>query len=343
MKDDEIVNRKSDHIQINLEKNVNSALDNGLNNYRFVHNALPEISLNAVDTGQELFGRQVRFPLLISSMTGGTERAAEINRRLATAAQKYGLAMGVGSQRAAIIQPDLAKTFQVREFAPSILLFANLGAVQLNYGFGVDECKRAIEMIDADGLILHLNSLQEAIQPNGDTNFSALLQKIGKVTNAISHPIIVKEVGWGISAQVAKSLFEVGVAGVDISGAGGTSWSQVERFRLKSARDIRVAEAFIGWGLTTAQSLLEVYGLHIPAKIFASGGIKDGMDLARAIALGADLAGMAGSLLKKADLSQDELEEEIEVAERIFRIAMFSTGSLTLSDFRKSKIYKVDQ
>ena len=198
--------RKADHIKINLEQDVRSMLTNGLECYHFIHEALPELDLEAVETTINLFGKKLNAPILISSMTGGTEEVKTINRRLAEAAQINGVAMGVGSQRAAIENPDLAETFSItRKVAPDILLFANLGAVQLNYGYGIDHCHRAVDMIQADALILHLNPLQEALQLGGDTNFAGLAKKIEKVCNEIDVPVVVKEVGWGISERTAKN------------------------------------------------------------------------------------------------------------------------------------------
>src|SRR4051812_2046544 len=221
--------RKADHIRICLEEDVSGhGISAGFERYRFVHQALPEINLRDVGTTLELWGRRLKVPLLISSMTGGTPRAEEINRNLATAAQELGLAMGVGSQRAALERPELAPTYQVRKYAPDIPLFANIGAVQLNYSYGLDECRRAVDMIGADALILHLNALQEAVQPEGDTDFGGLALKIEQVCRALDVPVIAKEVGWGISGSTARLLWNAGVAAIDVAGAGGTSWSQVE-------------------------------------------------------------------------------------------------------------------
>jgi isopentenyl-diphosphate delta-isomerase len=338
MKEEHIESRKDDHIRINLEKNVQSKIETGLNDYQFIHNALPEINLDSVNTEQFLFGKSVKLPILISSMTGGTEQAQTINHILSEAAEKFGLAMGVGSQRAAISNPDLSDSFRVRQIAPNILLFANLGAIQLNYGFGVEECIKAVEMIGADALILHLNALQEAIQPEGDTKFSGLLGKIGSICNLRRFPVIVKEVGWGIGSDLAKKLIDVGVAAIDVSGAGGTSWSQVERFRLTNAQEIEVAESFIDWGIPTASALVSVKKALPNAILFASGGLKNGKDLSKCIALGANLAGLAGHFLKTAMVSSDELINSIAIMKRILRISMFATGSKNIEDFQKNKI-----
>jgi isopentenyl-diphosphate delta-isomerase len=340
MNESSISSRKNEHININLREDVSSNVSTGLELFRFAHNALPELDFAAINTSQTLLGKEVRLPILISSMTGGTSRAGEINQRLATAAEKFGLAMGVGSQRAAIDHPEVADTFMVRKYAPSILLFANLGAVQLNYGYGLKECKSAVDMIGADALILHLNPLQEAIQTQGNTDFSGLLKKIEAVCRTINCPVIVKEVGWGISLDLARKLAAVGVSGIDVSGAGGTSWSQVERYRLSDDKGIRVAEAFRGWGIPTSEALRSIVEAKVTPLVIASGGLQNGMDLAKCLALGANLAGMAGVFLKKADASVEELMEEVTVIERILRISMFATGSANLSQFQNSKIHK---
>ena len=336
-----IKSRKSDHIRINLENDVTSKTNNGLENYRFIHNALPELKLDDVDLTQVIFNKKVLLPLLISSMTGGTEQAHKINQTLAIAAEQCGLAMGVGSQRAAINDPKLAKTFNIRNLAPNILLFANLGAVQLNYGYGIDACKKAVDMIQADGLIFHLNPLQEAVQPEGDTNFSGLLNKIETISKQIHVPVVVKEVGWGISAEVARRLINVGVSGIDVSGAGGTSWSQVERFRLSDEYDIQVAESFIDWGIPTAEALISIRNEFPAIPLFASGGLKNGMDIAKSLALGANLAGMAGVFLKAAVVSTEHLIKTIKVMEKILRISMFITGSKDLVSFSSNKLFKI--
>jgi isopentenyl-diphosphate delta-isomerase len=326
-------NRKADHIRICLEEDVSGqGISAGFERYRFVHQALPEVNLRHVDTALKLWGKWMKVPLLISSMTGGTPRAEKINRNLATAAQELGLAMGVGSQRAALERPELAETYQVRKYAPDIPLFANVGAVQLNYSYGVDECRRAVDMIEADALILHLNALQEAVQPEGDTNFEGLELKIEAVCKALDVPVIAKEVGWGISGDTARLLWDAGVAVIDVAGAGGTSWSQVEAHRIGGEKERLVAEAFAGWGIPTAESIVMVRGAGIPEgrKLFASGGVRNGIDVAKALALGADLAGMARPFLKAAAISAETAVDLGEVLREQLRIAMFSVGSRNL-------------
>ena len=211
--------RKGDHLRICMERDVRpEGPGTGLDRYRFVHQALPEVDLGQISTGVELLGKQLRAPILVSAMTGGTPGARTINRRLAQAAQACGVAMGVGSQRTAIESPELADTFRVRDVAPDILLLANLGVVQLGLNYGVEHCLRAVEMIGADALVLHLNPLQEALQPEGDTAFAGLQEEIGQVCEALPVPVVVKEVGCGLSAQAARKLADVGVSALDVAG-----------------------------------------------------------------------------------------------------------------------------
>lgn len=320
--------RKSDHIRINLEEDVRSGLTSGLEAYRFVHEALPELDLTQVDTSLSLFGKKLSAPILISSMTGGTEEAGEINQRLAEAAQEVGVAMGVGSQRAAIEHPEQTFTFSItRKVAPDILLFANLGAVQLNYGYGVDQCRKAVDMIQADALILHLNPLQEAVQDAGNTNFSGLAKKIEEVCKKLEVPVIAKEVGWGISERTARLLADCGVSAIDVAGAGGTSWSQVEMHRAPDEFTRQLAATFVGWGIPTADSILNVNRAAPEMTIFASGGLKDGLDIAKSIALGATLGGMAGQFLKAAAISTEKAVEMMKLTKRQIEVTMFATGS----------------
>jgi isopentenyl-diphosphate delta-isomerase len=334
--------RKADHIRINLEENVGfPTTTTGLERYRFVHQALPEMNLDEVDTTVTLFGRRLDAPILVSSMTGGTEQAQAINRALAVAAQERKLAMGVGSQRAGIERDDSATTFRVRDLAPDVLLLANLGAVQLNYGYTVDQCRRAVEMIEADALILHLNPLQEVLQPEGDFNWRGLLSQIEQVCRTVGVPVVIKEVGWGISAQTARGLLEAGVSAIDVAGAGGTSWSQVEMHRAPTERLRRLAAAFADWGIPTAESLVAVrqvrdaLGLQRAVSLFASGGIRSGQDVGKCVALGADLVGLAGPFLKKAVQGAEAAAEEMEILEAELRIAMFCAGVRTLEDLRR--------
>ena len=338
MSDSSISSRKDDHIRINLKNDVESGIPTGLSQYQFIHNALPELDLQSINLSQIFLGKKIKVPILISSMTGGTKQAKLINERLAKTAQHFGLIMGVGSQRAAIENEGLADTFNIRQFAPEIMLFANLGAIQLNYGYGIDQVRKAVDMINADALILHLNPLQEAIQPHGDTNFSGLLNKLEKICQKLDKPVIVKEVGWGISVNTAQELINVGVQAIDIAGAGGTSWSQVERFRLENPLDIMVAESFKDWGIPTVDSLLSIRSKFPNFPLIASGGLKTGMDMAKTLALGANVAGLAGVFLKAAVDSEQKLHDLVNVYLRTLQISMFVTGSTDLEMFRTGKI-----
>ena len=335
--------RKDEHIRINLEEKVDfPRLTTGLERYRFVHQAVPELDLHDVNTAITVFGKTLDVPLLISSMTGGTERAAAINRTLAEAAQDAHIAMGLGSQRAALEDPALTKTYQVRDVAPDILLFANIGAVQLNYGYGVDACRRAVEMVEADALILHFNALQEAVQPEGDANFRGLLAKVEQVCTQLDVPVIAKEVGWGFSHEAASQLANVGVTAIDVAGAGGTSWSEVEYYRAPSVYHARVARAFADWGIPTSVSIQNVREAAPYLPVFASGGLRDGIDIAKCIALGADLGGIAGAFLKAADSSLDEVRQLIWAISMELRIAMFACGAKDIEALQKTALQRLD-
>lgn len=330
-----IGSRKNDHIQINLEENVQSALTNGLENYHFIHQALPDLNLEDIDLSQNVFGRKLQAPILISSMTGGTEEAGQINQILAAAAQQTGIAMGLGSQRAAIEAPQLAPTFQVRKSAPDILLFANLGAIQLNYDYGIEQCQQAVDMIEADALILHFNALQEAVQPEGDTHFAGLISRIEAVCKALPVPVIAKEVGWGFSEKAARQLAEAGVAAIDVAGAGGTSWSQVEMHRAKNESQARLAAAFIDWGIPTSQAILNVRQAAPDLLLFASGGLRSGVDIAKCIALGASLGGMASPFLKAAARSLDATVQTINEIRKEIQVCMFASGAGDLKQLQQ--------
>lgn len=330
-----VTNRKVEHLRINLEETVQFfEVSTGLEKYRFAHQALPELDLGAIDTALTLFGKQLRAPLLVSSMTGGASEAERINRNLAAAAQETGIAMGLGSQRAAIADPSLARTYRVRDVAPDILLFANLGAIQLNYGFGIAECQRAIEMIDADALILHLNPIQEAVQDHGNTNWNGLLAKIETVCRTLEIPVIVKEVGFGISENTARQLVNAGVRAIDVAGAGGTSWAAVEAKRAPNAELQKLAEMFWDWGIPTAESLVQVRRVAPNLPIFASGGIRNGIEIAKCIALGASLVGLASPLLKLANISTENTIEGIYALVKQLRVAMFGIGAQNLDALR---------
>nr|WP_236819736.1 type 2 isopentenyl-diphosphate Delta-isomerase [Alicyclobacillus tolerans] len=318
------------HIEINLTKDVaGKGITSGFERYRFKHLALPELNLEDVDTQTTFLGYALRVPLLVSSMTGGTAEGARINKNLALAAQRQGVAMGLGSGRMAVESVAASEYFAIRKYAPDILLFANLGAVQLNYGYTATHCQQLVDRLEANALILHLNPLQEAVQPEGDHRFQGLLDKIARVCDELSVPVVVKEVGWGLSKDVISGLLKAGVAAVDVAGAGGTSWSEVERYRGTFEQGM-VAQAFADWGIPTAQALVEARQAAPQLPIVASGGVHSGVDAAKCFALGADLVGMASVLLKAAVESEDKVVEAMRIFEQQLRIAMFAVGASTL-------------
>jgi isopentenyl-diphosphate Delta-isomerase len=334
-----IERRKTEHIQINLDEDVQAkGVATGLERYRFIHTALPEMDLNEIDTRVTFLDHQLQVPILISSMTGGVKVGSEINRRLATAAQALVCALGVGSQRAAIENPTLEQLFQVRDVAPDILLLANLGAVQLNYGFGIDQCRRAVAMIGADALVLQLNPIGEAVQPQGNVIFSNLISQIGSICQSIEVPVVVKEVGWGISSRVARQLADAGVAAIDVAGAGGTSWTEVERLRAPNTLLRRVSSTFAGWGIPTVESLRMARAGAPTVPLVASGGLRSGLDAAKVIALGADLAGFASPLLKGAAVSETEVHDVLAAIIMELRITMFCTGAKDIAQLKLAKV-----
>ncbi len=329
--------RKADHLRICLDEDVQfHGVSNGLERYRFTHCCLPELNRSDIDIATTFLGKSLGAPLLISSMTGGTERAKTINMRLAEVAQQYKLAMGVGSQRIAVENPQVADTFAVRSRAPDILLFANLGAVQLNYSYGLDECLRVIDLCQADALILHLNPLQECIQPKGDTNFRGLLDKINILCKELPVPVIVKEVGNGISGAIAQKLLEAGVSAIDVAGAGGTSWAKVESERALNEQQRRLGLTFADWGLPTAECISSIRAIAPEIPLIASGGLRNGLDVAKAIALGADIAGLAWSFLQAADESVNAVDALVQLLIAEITTVLFCTGNATLSQLKRS-------
>lgn len=333
--------RKADHLRICLEEDVQfNLVTNGFDKYRFTHNCLPEINLEDVDLQTTFLGKKLNAPLLISSMTGGTEQAKLINYRLAEAAQNHRLAMGVGSQRIAVEKPDTASSFAIRDLAPDALLFANLGAVQLNYTYGLEQCLQAVEILEADALILHLNPLQECIQPRGDVNFKGLLDKIHLLCEQISVPVIAKEVGNGISGAMAQKLISAGVTAIDVAGAGGTSWAKVESERAENYVQRRLGTTFADWGIPTADCLSQIREQNRDIPLIASGGLRNGMEVAKAIAMGADLAGLAFPFLQAASESTAALEELIQLLLSEIKTVLFCTGNADLVSLRASNSLK---
>jgi isopentenyl-diphosphate delta-isomerase len=332
--------RKVDHLRICLTEDVQAKdISVGLENYRFIHQALPEIDLAEILLQTSFLTKTIQAPILISSMTGGAEWSARINRNLALAAQHWQIPMGVGSQRAAIENEALSYSYQIRTYAPDIPLLANLGAVQLNYGYGVEQCRRAVDMLRADALILHLNALQEAVQPDGNTNFKGLLARIEAVCTALAKdgiPVIAKEVGNGLSYEAALKLKAVGVSGLDVGGSGGTSWSQVESRRIERPVEQQAAETFAGWGISTAQSIQWARQADPDGLVIGSGGLRSGLDVAKVLALGADVAGLALPFLKAADNSVEAVSDLIEQLTRELRITMFCTGAADIPALQAS-------
>jgi len=331
--------RKLDHLRICAEKDVESG-DAGFSDIRFVHNALPECDMGAIDLRTRFLGHTFSSPLFISAMTGGHPGTKDVNVRLARAAECFGIGMGVGSQRAALENPNLADTFAVvRDEAPHAFLVANLGAVQLR-DHGIEWAEKAVAMIDANAIAIHLNFLQEAIQPEGDHNATGCLAAIAELCRDLKTPVIIKETGCGISAATARQCWGAGVRAIDIGGWGGTSWAAVESVRAdesKQATDKRLkalGEDFAEWGIPTVVSLNEVLATGSP--VIASGGIRSGLDVAKACALGADLCGMALPLLKPAMESDAALDAAIGSIHQELTAAMFLTGSATIADLKNA-------
>ena len=327
--------RKKEHLELCLDtESVASPAGTGLDQYSFIHNALPEIDIDEIDLSTTFLGKPLKAPLLISSMTGGFTLARTVNRNLAVAAQQLGLAMGVGSQRVALEEPSAVDSFKVRDLAPDILLLGNLGAVQLNYGYGVEQCRKAVRMIDADGLILHLNVLQEAAQPEGNRNFKGLARRIAEVCRQLEVPVVAKEVGFGISADVALRLKQAGVRAIDVAGRGGTSWYAVEAKR--SAQKGEPLElTFANWGIPTEEALVQVRRAVPDIELVASGGIRNGLDIAKAVALGANVAAIGQPLLAPALESADKVIEFLRRVIHEIRIAMLCVGAKNIGALRK--------
>lgn len=333
----ETQSRKADHLRICLDEDVQFAeVTHGLERYRFTHCCLPELDRSEIGLRTTFLGKQLGAPLLISSMTGGTEQAKTINCRLAEVAQHYKIAMGVGSQRVAVENPLVASTFAVRSQAPDILLLANLGAVQLNYRYGLEECQRVVDLLEADALILHLNPLQECVQTSGDTNFRGLLAKIALLCEKLPVPVIVKEVGNGISGTMAQKLIEAGVAAIDVAGAGGTSWARVEGERAEDGRQRRLGQTFADWGLPTAECITAIRAVAPTIPLIASGGLRNGLEIAKAIALGADITGMAWPFLQAAHQSAAEVQALVDILIAEITTVLFCTGNATLDELKRS-------
>jgi isopentenyl-diphosphate Delta-isomerase len=321
----DITGRKGEHIRLCLDP-ASQADGSVFDAYQLPYCALPELALEDVDTSYKLFGHTLAMPMIIGSMTGGSEHGRAINANLAQAAQQCGVAMGVGSQRIALEKPEAAETFKlVRIHAPKAFIVANMGAVQLNYGRGVADYRRIVDMIEANALYLHLNPLQEALQPGGDTNFAGLLAKIERLVATVGVPVIVKEVGHGISGTVAAQLFAAGVSGIDVAGVGGTSYAWVEAQR---AHNARFAQWFKDFGVPTDESVAQVVAARVRAEqlVIASGGVRSPVDGLKAHRLGADVFSAAAPLLAPAMESAEATIEVIEAWKQGLRVALFAMG-----------------
>ena len=335
--------RKREHIETVLNSNVAAkGIKTGFEDFSFEHCAMPELDLDNIDLSTCVFGKSLRAPILISSMTGGASEGGVINNRLAECAQILGLAMGIGSQRAGIENSSLSGTYSVRDVAPDILLFANLGAVQLNYGYGIDEARRAVDMIEADALFIHLNPLQEAVQAEGDRDWRGIYEKIEDLICKVGVPVIVKEVGNGLSGDVVKNFISIGVSGIDVAGAGGTSWSEVEAERQPNPIIKKVAHSFSGWGIPTAYSLIEATRQSGKIPVFASGGIRSGVDIGKAIRLGASLCGIAAPILEAADNKTETVIKHMHCLIEELRITAFCTGSGSLAELSRATLRRSD-
>lgn len=340
MTQSDLSRRKDDHLDIVLDPaKAGTRTASGFADLRFEHCALPGLRLDDIDLRASLVGVALRSPFLISSMTGGAKRAVTINRHLAEAAQALGIAMGVGSQRVSL-QDDNHQglTRELRRLAPDIPLLGNIGAAQLAGASGLDLARRAVDSLEANALIVHINPLQEAVQPEGDRDWRGIIDAIGQVAAGLQVPVIAKEVGAGLSPAVARQLVEAGVQVIDVAGAGGTSWAAVEGERARDPADRAVAMAFADWGIPTANCVQEVRQALPDVKLIASGGIRDGVDAAKAIRLGADLVGQAAGALKGATVSTESVIEHFTIMIRQLRIACFCTGSANLAALRTARL-----
>ena len=320
--------RKLDHIQIVRKESV-EPLPSPFARYRLPTRALPELDWDEVDTSTSFLGRTLNFPFLISSMTGGPELAGSINQNLAVAAETGGVALALGSMRILLEQPELASSFKVRALCPSVPLLANLGLVQLNYGIGHQEINRLVDIIEADGIFLHVNPIQEVIQPEGDRNFKGLIARLAELIPKVKVPVLIKEVGAGIDPESARRLVDIGVRWIDVGGAGGTSWAQVEGYRRKD----RLGMLFKGVGLETDEALIEARGIK-DACLIGSGGLRSGLDLALVLMLGARLGAAARPFLEPALEGAASCCQEVALWQREFKTAMFCVGAASVDQLR---------
>ncbi len=338
----ETTKRKSEHVSISLNHNVQAKkATTGFEDVHLIHNPLPEIDKEQIDLSTTVFNHKFAAPLIVGAITGGTSKAAKINAAIADAVEELGLGMGVGSQRAAIEDKRLERTFSIaRKRAPKAFLIANIGAVQLVDGYSLKEVRRAVEMIEADALAIHLNPLQEAVQPEGQTNFKGVLEKIGQIAEELDEPVIVKETGAGIPAEKARKLEAAGVKGIDVSGAGGTSFAAVEYYRARKrgkSLQRRLGDVFWDWGVHTVVSIVEV-SQTVSIPVIASGGIRDGIDIAKALALGANLTSLSHPVLHAASKNSEETKQALSLLIKELRNVMFLVGAGSVRNLRKTPI-----
>jgi len=309
----------------------------GFEDIQLVHRALPEVNKAKINLSTTFLGKKFSAPIIVGAMTGGTEQATQINSSIAQAVEKLGLGMGVGSQRAAIEDQKLEETYAItRKMAPNAFLIANIGGVQLVHGYGLKEVKKVVEMIDADAVAVHLNALQEAVQPEGQTNFKGVLAKIAEVAGALDTPVIVKETGAGISAEDAKALEDAGVKAIDVGGVGGTSFAAVE-YQRTSAKQNLCGEPFWDWGIPTAVSLIET-AQTVKLPVIASGGLRSGTDIAKALSLSASLASLSQPILQTAIKSAKDTEDKLSCLIEELRNALFLVGAEKITDLAKTPV-----
>lgn len=331
-----IISRKNSHLDACLNEKVEYSIQTGFENYTFIHNALPEINFQDIDISTTFLNKKISCPLIVSGITGGGDNSFIVNKNLAIACEEVKIPFSVGSMRAAIENPALKSTFAVREYAPTVPLMANLGAVQLNYGFGLEACREAVEMIEADALVFHLNPMQEVIQ-NGNTDFAGLTEKIARICEDLPYPVIIKEVGFGISSACGDILDSLGIYGLDISGSGGTSWSLVESYGVPEPYK-NLGTLFADWGIPTAQSL--EMNQNRNCKIIAGGGIRSGIDIAKSIVLGADYGTMALPLLKAALEGPEKVVDLLNRYALELKTAMFGIGATDIGALKTTTTLK---
>jgi isopentenyl-diphosphate delta-isomerase len=334
--------RKIEHIRAIENDSATDRCGRYFDRIMLEHRALPDLDLSEIDTGIEFLGKRLSFPLLISSMTGGDhDLVRRINRNLAEAAERCGVAMAVGSQRVMFLQEEARASFELRRFAPSTVLLGNLGAVQFNYGFGLEQCQEAVDCLGADGLYLHLNPLQEAVQPEGDTNFAGVADRIGEIQQGLNVPVLLKEVGVGLSPDDIASGYAQGVRYFDLAGTGGTSWSRIEHHRRNDGSDIGLR--FQDWGVPTPLALKRAEPWLDRVTLIASGGLRDGIDMAKSVILGASLCGLAAPFLRPATESADAVVDVIERLRREFITAMFLLGMPDVATLRNNRALIVEE